>query len=329
MNNKDRTEMFKKNPKLEKCLIDINNYIDNFELKDVSVLKPHLPQVFIVGAPRSGTTLLFQLLSRTGKFTYPSNLVSRFYSSPAFGMKIQQALLTYDSGNQIFGDLNTNNFNSDLGRTYGALEPNEFWYFWNQYFIFKDIQRLNPIELEKVDSNSIVRKLGEFEAVENKPIVMKLMNLNWHLDYIYKLFPKAIFIHVKREPIYAAQSLIQAREKFFNDRSKWYSFKTPSYHDLIKKPVFHQVVVQIKENHESVEESFKSIPEKNKVTFEYENFIKDPSDFTNHLENKFEDHGYKIDLSELSSKKFDNTNKQKLNDIDWNKLAKSIKNLNI
>ena len=53
---------------------------------------PRRPVVFVVGVPRSGTTLTYQVLAATGAFAYPSNVVARFWRRPGHGVRVQRLL---------------------------------------------------------------------------------------------------------------------------------------------------------------------------------------------------------------------------------------------
>ena len=47
--------------------------------------KPKLPVIFIVGAQRSGTTLLMQLMTQYFELSYPNNFIARYWDSPYIG----------------------------------------------------------------------------------------------------------------------------------------------------------------------------------------------------------------------------------------------------
>ena len=57
---------------------------------------PSRPIVFVLGAPRSGTTLLTQWLAASGHFGVPSNLLARFYEAPYIGGLVQRLLTDPD-----------------------------------------------------------------------------------------------------------------------------------------------------------------------------------------------------------------------------------------
>lgn len=75
----------------------------------------------IVGLPRSGTTILYQLLARTGAVGYPSNVMAPYWRVPVVGARLQHRLA--QSGPTI-------SMTSVAGRTSEPLDPHEFGYFW-------------------------------------------------------------------------------------------------------------------------------------------------------------------------------------------------------
>ena len=176
------SQEFQKSENLERVLSRINGSIESLELYDCK--EPNYPTLLIFGCPRSGSTLFMQWLAGLGCFGYPSNLIARFYGNPAFGCEVQKALVDHDKGNQIGLADQTREFKSSLGRTEGALAPSEFWYFWRRYFKFNDEQKLCDAELESVDANSLIRDLAAMEKSLGRPLVMKGMLLNWHIEYL-------------------------------------------------------------------------------------------------------------------------------------------------
>jgi len=95
------------------------------------VLAPHFPAIpanpprhdscQIVGLPRSGTTVLFQLLARTGSVGYPSNVMAPYWRVPVVGARLQRQLTLGQP---------TVSLRSVAGRTSEPLDPHEFGYFW-------------------------------------------------------------------------------------------------------------------------------------------------------------------------------------------------------
>lgn len=309
-----RTADFERDQSLETVLREINAVIPGTLQPPYSA--PRMPVVLIVGAPRSGTTLMSQWLAASGLFAYPSNLIARFYGNPYFGGKVQQALLTFDKNRQIFTDDQNLSFSSDLGRTDGALAPSEFWYFWRQYFQFGDINYLTAEEQKDVDVDGFLTGLAGLEAAQCLPIVMKAMNLNWNLPYLDSIIPHVLFINVEREPLYNVQSLVGARERFFDDRSRWYSFKPPAYPELAEKSPLEQVVGQIYHNRAGVREGLSHVNSSRQMTVDYTTFCNDPQSVMSMIKTKFADQGFKIDAAYDGPERFSESRALKLTDSE-------------
>ena len=65
------------------------------------------------------------------------------------------------------------------------------------------------------------------------------------LERINQIFPNAIYIYIKRDVIYTAQSIILARRKLFRNDDGWFSVKPQNYETLLELDPFEQVISQI------------------------------------------------------------------------------------
>jgi len=279
MDNNSRKIDHKKHKDLENIFPELEKLLGNTEKSILNnYSKPQKKMYLIVGCARSGSTLLFQYLSKTGYFAYPTNFLSRFYYAPYIGYRLQQALIDFDEKGEIFQKQSTQNkFSSNLGKTKGPKEAHEFWYFWNRFFKFKDLQQLNEEEINKVDWNLFLKELHAFESVANKPILMKAMNLNWNLLDLKKQIPNIHFIYIKRDIVYNAQSLLQSRKSFFGNYDDWYSFKTPNYHTIKNLPNEEQVVEQVYSNNKAIEDQLSKIDSNDITQINYLDFCESPS----------------------------------------------------
>jgi len=324
--NVGRSADFARDTSLETVLAEINGSIPAIMRPPYS--QPKYPAVLILGAPRSGTTLMSQWLCDSGKFAFASNLIARFHANPYFGARVQQALHTYDPGGQIFGTQTGEGFSSDLGRTKGALAPSEFWYFWRRFFKFGTINKLSDSELADVDSAGFLEGLAGLEAAQSLPIVTKAMNLNWNLPFLDQIMPNVVFVNVKRDPFFNAQSLLFARERFFDDRSRWYSFKPPEYEQLKDKPALEQVVGQIYHNRTAVEEGLSMVPDARKVTIEYSDFCTNPAQVYTAISSKMGQQGYALPQEYSGPASFKESRSIKLSSQDAEEMKRLIASYN-
>ena len=289
MKNSLRSDGHKKDPALEILLEKLNSVLLEPELNEVKNYEGlRYAPVFIVGNPRSGTTLVYQYLSRSRCFSYPSNIISRFYNAPYIGALVHRIFLDCDNKGEIFGTaMISDQFVSKLGKTVGAESPNEFWYFWRRFFKFGEIHKMSERDLEDIDIRVFINELAAFESVFDKPVLMKAMIMNWNLEYLISKIPEAIIVFVKRDPLYNMYSLYQARNEFFGNINEWYSFKPPEYLFLKDKDVYEQLAGQVIFTNNHLENILSTYS--GKIVIQYEDFCKNPENSLDIILEKYPD----------------------------------------
>ena len=276
MRNQERQRKYRKNEALERVLDEMEELLKEANERMVCRSKgPEKPVLFIVGCARSGTTILHQFLAKSGLFGYPNNLISRFYYAPYIGVRSYQMLYEYDDRNEVFSSDVPTEFASNLGKTYGPSQPHEFWYFWNRFFQFNDDCTLTNQSRILSNLDAFVKEIGTFQRAFDKPLVMKAMNMNWEIPLLQSLSDRFYFLHIERDVSFNAQSLLNARKSFWGDTKKWYSFKTPDYHDLKSLPAWQQTIEQVRSNNRGVKEGFLKIPPNRALSIHYQDLITD------------------------------------------------------
>ena len=311
----NREKIFKRNKDLEILLKDINFLFSRIEKSVLPKFKkPKYPIIFIQGVGRSGTTLLMQWLANSGCFSYPTNFLSRFYGAPYIGAKIQQLIFDkkYNFNNELYNFTEKIEYSSNLGKTKGALAPNEFWYFWRRFFKFDEIQILSKEQEKEVDKDTFISEIAAIEEVFKKPFVMKGMIVNWNLPFISKISDNIFFIHIKREPIYNIRSLLSARKKYFGNEEIWYSFKPPEYKILESLSPEEQVAGQIFFTNKAISEGLGKINQKRWIEIDYELFCEQPEMIFNKIKEMLIGSGYQFDHSYNGVERFNDRNKAEL-----------------
>jgi hypothetical protein len=307
-----RTPHFMRNQKLELMLSEINNDLTQAELELPQGAKLGFPIIFVMGALRSGTTLMMQWLANLGTIAYPTNLLSRFYGAPIIGSKIQLLLTDerFNFRNEILDFKSPVNYESENGKTKGALAPNEFWYFWRRFLPFEHLDYMSSDELmQKVDIRTLIGELAGIMDVFQKPFAMKGNILNYNIDFLNELFEKAIFIHTRRDPLTNIESALKARERQLGTIDAWYSFKIPEYPELIKLDPYDQVAGQIYYNNKAVEKGLEKVAEHKRIFVQYENFCTNPKKTYEELVVKLAVNGCQIDNEYPLKEKFEVTRK--------------------
>jgi hypothetical protein len=219
--------------------------------------------VFIIGAPRTGSTIIYQILTNQFNVLYFDNLVCLFNKIPFIGFILS---------NLVFKNCAHNCFKSHHGDTqkYGWHAPSEcgaFWYRWlpkDRHFVdYSDINKLMVKQI-RTEINAIINYF-------DKPLVFKNLNAGQRLRLIKKCFPDAKFIYIKRDPLYVAQSILTAKRKIGIKDNEFWSIMPPNVADLKKLNGYEQIVKQIYFLQKQIEEDLQLFPEENILKLEYKN----------------------------------------------------------
>ncbi len=330
--NNSKQEQFKDNQKLNELLSELKTLLTPVQKKvENKINNNKWPYIFIIGSPRSGTTLILQWLASLSCFSYPTNILTRFAYAPYLGAQIQKMLFDkeYDF-NGDFTDIQSEfNFISDLGKSKGALATNEFQHFFRNYMPNFDPEFLNEEQLKKVDFEGINRGLSSIEYAFNKPFVTKLMMLQFNLSEVYQNIPKSFFIFVKRNSLFNMQSIFLARKKYYGSEKIWWSVKPKEYKRLKKLDVYHQIAGQVYNTNKSISDELNSFPEKSKLIINYEEFCANPEKIYQKLTKMLNELNYDIKVKYKGEKSFDIKNSIKLEEEIINKLKKAYQNLEV
>jgi hypothetical protein len=324
----ERRKDHQRNENLERLLQEINDLLGPVEgdiLKEYRM--PKYPVVLIVGCGRSGSTLFHQWLADTGEFAYPSNLLSRFYAAPYIGARIQQLLTdTRFDFNQEFFDITTEiSFKSDLGKTRGALEPHEFWYFWRRFFPSAKTEYLDEQSLKKVDHETFTAELAAIEAVFDKPLSMKAHILRFNIPFLSRILDQVLFVFVKRHHFYSIQSLLESRVKFFGDRRGWYGAKPKEYDMLQTLDPIEQVAGQVYFTDRAIEEGLGQIDAARGMQVSYEDFCMAPERVFHLITKKFGQQGYEVAWNYTGPGRFQPANRVRLPKEDCARIIDAYK----
>ncbi len=161
------------------------------------------PPVFIIGAPRSGSTILYQLITNSKDVLYINNFINLFHRNLYSGFLLNE---------RFFGLGHHNCFSSEFGNTLncGWKAPSEsgnFWYNW--------LDRSNDYHLNNKIDESSVEKIRNviFTIVHrfNRPLVFKNLNNSLRLPLLHRISKKNKILWIKRDPRYTVQSILLAR----------------------------------------------------------------------------------------------------------------------
>lgn len=205
----------------------MNNALQEIETSLEENVTEEFPSIFILGLPRSGTTLLTQLIYSSLDVACTDHIVARFWKTPLVGAKLSKIL---------FRGEKSSSFSSEYGRTHQLNEPHEFSWFWHKALNFRgDFSRYDPSAASKdIDWELVRAQLVGLTNVFQSGVVHKPLELlAFQLERFRNVLTKSLFIYIERDPIDTATSIYRAREA--NGVENWFSSYPPvKSYEMIK-----------------------------------------------------------------------------------------------
>lgn len=220
-------------------LLDLNRNLVTLEmqLRENHYASEH-PNIFILGLPRSGTTLLSQILFNHLSIACVNNLMARFWDVPLCGAFLSKIVLK---------DTKSNSYLSSYATTHQITDPHEFGYFWRKHFLCEDITSSYPPErADKINWENIRTIIYNMNRILDKGLVLKNLEIaGYYLERFLAIFPRSIYIHIERNPLDTAVSIAKARLEFYNNLNSWWGIYPLEYGKLKDEPYEMQIAGQI------------------------------------------------------------------------------------
>jgi len=225
------------------------------------------PPIFIVGAPRSGSTVLYQLMANQWDVMYVSNLAALFYHSLAVGLRVHAA---------VIGDRPFNRFDSVHGRTPGLEGPSECGRCWHRWFPRdRDFVAAGEIPADAV--HDLRRTFIAIATAHRRPLLIKNLNCGQRLQVLRQALPEALIIVCRREPVANAVSILNGRLDATGSRERWWSVRPRHMHDIRSRPYWEQVVHQVHALEEQTWHDLQDWPAEQWTTMQYDALCNDPA----------------------------------------------------
>ena len=275
--NTQRSEKYKKNVEIESKILQLNNVLAEVETYQHGLAE--YPTIFIYGLPRSGTTLLYQLITSALDVGYINNLMARFWRSPLYGIALSQSLLGQQTHNQ---------FHSDYGKTGDILGPHEYSYFWHAVLNLRteeDIVQFGKGAIN-FDREKLRMILLNMQHAFGLPVVFKAMEIGNNPSIFSELLPQSIFVYIERDLEDVALSILKARKAYYANVDTWWATYPWNYQELKSLPYDQQIVGQMLGLKSMYEKGLATIPDERKLCWHYQELCERPQSFIDELMNK-------------------------------------------
>lgn len=277
---------YRKDPEYERFLDKLNAILAPRQEEDYQDLPETYPTLHVIGAPRSGTTLLTQLIASHLNVGYVNNLIAAFWRAPVYGIRLSKKLLPRRL---------PSSYMSDFGRTYGIHEPHEYGYFWSSLLGYEEMLQQDDSFEQRIDWQRVRLVLTNMTHAFGGPVVFKSVLLGWHVARMQEILRKSYFARIRREPTQNAISLLRTRKEFLGSAEKWFSMKPAEYGWLKNEPYWRQVAGQVYYVEKSVTEQIQESGGHNVLEVTYEELCQDPRGILRQVKELLERNGGKVD----------------------------------
>ncbi|MHA7808482.1 MAG: sulfotransferase family protein [Marinobacter adhaerens] len=223
-----------------------------------------LQPVFIIGAPRTGSTILYQALTNAYQFIYIDNTACFWHRNLRWGLWLSHKR----HGSQPHSNFDATNGNTRKFGGHAPSECGEFWYRWlpkDRHFV--DHCEVTPKVVEEMRAE-ILGASGYF----NRPILFKNLNAGQRLRLIHKAFPNAKFIFVRRDPRFVTLSILKARKKVGASAGQWWSIMPANVDELRTLPEGNMCAAQVYFLERQIEKDLALFPKENVQEVHYQDF---------------------------------------------------------
>jgi hypothetical protein len=233
----------------------------------------NVPSIFILGSPRTGSTLLYQLICRHFSTVYITNHTNDNYAeTPSVGVALDHTL---------FPDPNIT-LESSYGKTKRPFEPSEGSAIFAHWFGGEHPSQLKSARVLPGRRQHFQRSLQTIFAISNRPLVTKNAWNVFRIQELATTLKSAIFIWIRRDIAKSALSDLEARYRRGGPEI-WNSATTSNYQEIQKLPYWEQVVEQQYWYNKTISEDLEKFARGRFCEVWYEDLTSQPKDTIDNL----------------------------------------------
>lgn len=276
--------------------------------------EPSAGPIFVTGVPRSGTTLLYQCLISAFNFSYFTNLASKLAQSPVLASYIVRMLPASSA----------RPFASQYGETHGLRGPSEGYLIMNRWFARDHGDYLVLEDLSPEARRQIRRTIVGVEAAFGGTFINKNVKHGVRLRALAGLFPKSVFVVIRRDHLAVAQSILHGRMELFGSKDAWFSVKPRGWESCLNEGYISQVCKQITMYEQDLERDSRAIGRQRFALVDYEQLCANPRGTVNGLGGFLSRHGIAVTLRRELPASFPAIHRRLVDESDYRALEEVL-----
>jgi hypothetical protein len=226
--------------------------------------EPMLPPFLIVGGSRAGTTMIYQTLARWLPFSYLNNLSALF----------PNAAIEVTARWKGSFEPPRSESRSYFGQTQGLSGVNDGLHVWNRWL--GDDRYATPSHIDAATADEMRRFFAAWSQAFGRPFLNKCNRNLMCVEALACALPRAIFIVVRRNPLFVAQSLLKARSGIQGDETIGWGVGASRASPAAAVDAVADVAEQVRFCDEMLDSQVAALPPDRVVELTYEGFCHDP-----------------------------------------------------
>lgn len=248
-------------------------------------LENAFPPLFIVGPPRSGTTLVYQHLVNRFRFAFFPNVAKRY----------PRACITVAALARLRGRPAAT-YTSQFGIMQGMAAPSDGWDVFHRWFP-RDDYRVPVDQANLHELRTIIRLL---EMLFGAPFLNKNNGNSIRIPSLHRVLPDALFIHVERDLGANVDSLLRARQEHEIAADRWWGTAPPQFWASRFDSELERVVAQTVGLQKCIREALAGLPPDQSYSVQYEEFCRAPGIIERWVHTAYESRGVRLSRTGLS-----------------------------
>jgi len=184
-----------------------------------------VPVICILAAPRSGSTLTYQVLCEAFANNHLTNYSNLLFATPILSFKTQS----------LFDAIIKSSYNSVHGFVSGLFGEAEGLKFW-EYWLNQNLQ-----ETDDLNENKLTELHKRLKKVNKRPFITGYLGHPFSIDVLRKEFKDILFVHLKRDLLSNSYSLFN----FYGNNNEMLSATPKSCKNKKYSNIYERCVDQI------------------------------------------------------------------------------------